>query len=63
MDILMLFLGCFVKNIHEDFLIRCYIGFAFDVLEYVVLRLTVNQVDSEQFVEIFGVYTVFILFI
>lgn len=63
MDILMLILGCFVKNIHKDFLIRCYIGFAFDVIEYVVLRLTVNQLDSEQFVEIFAVYTVFISFI
>lgn len=62
-DILMLILGRFVKNIHKDFLIRCYIGFAFDVIEYVILRLTVTKLDNEQFVEIFAVYTVFVLFI
>lgn len=62
-DILMLILGCFIKNIHKDFLIRCYVGFAFDVIEYVILRLTVTKVDNEQFVELFAVFSVFILFI
>lgn len=62
-DILMLILGWFIKNIHKDFLIRCYVGFAFDVIEYVILRLTVTKVDNEQFVELFAVFSVFILFI
>lgn len=62
-DILMLILGWFIKTIHKDFLIRCYVGFAFDVIEYVILRLTVTKVDNEQFVELFAVFSVFILFI
>lgn len=62
-DILMLILGWFIKNIHKDFLIRCYVGFAFDVIEYVILRLTVTKVDNEQFVGLFAVFSVFILFI
>lgn len=62
-DILMVVLRCFVENIHKDFLIRCYIGFAFDIIEYVTLLLTVSQVNNGEFVAIFTVYTVFILFI
>lgn len=62
-DILMLILRCFVENIHKNFLIRCYIGLAFDVIEYVILLCTERQVDNEQFAELFTVYTVFMLFI
>lgn len=63
LDILMLILRCFVENIHNEFLIRCYIGFAFDVIEYVILLCTVRQIDTEQFAGLFTVYIVFILFI
>lgn len=62
-DILMLILRCCVENIHKNFLIRCYIGLAFDLIEYVILLCTERQVDNEQFKELFTVYTVFMLFI
>lgn len=36
-DILMFILCCFVENIYKNFLIWCYIGLVFDVIEYVIL--------------------------
>lgn len=46
-DILMFILGWFIKNIYKDFLIWCYVGFVFDVIEYVFLCLIVIKVDNE----------------